>query len=214
MTQLAMQTKMDDFTVKYMKIALFETGEVAVESSETFTDQDLDWSDSSNLNRQREHENNAGWVWDGSNSAQGILWGGCLESIDGLLRNDIAIPTLDQFKKIILITETAEDVPSNESYTPNVYRALGELGILSKIQGLLVGRPKSRALGLQPTSEERHKYRVEQQEVILDMVRKYNNNIPIIQNLDFGHTDPQIPMPLGRTCRVDAAARTLKVDFS
>ena len=34
-------------------------------------------------------------------------------------------------------------------------------------------------------------------EVILQTVRQYNGKIPAVQNLNFGHTDPQVPMPYG-----------------
>lgn len=213
MIQLAMQTRMDDFTVNYLKKAFFESGEVTLGFSETFTDQDLDWSDLSNLSKIREHESNTGWTWSGTQDANGILWGGCLESIDDLLRIDVPIPNLDQFDDIILMTETAEDVPSNEFYTKYVYRALGERGILKRIKGLLVGRPKSRALHFQPSSMERQKYRDNQQKIILDMVRKYNPHIPIVQNLNFGHTDPQIPMPYGGKCRINCEAKEIIVTF-
>jgi len=35
----------------------------------------------------------------------------------------------------------------------------------------------------------------------LETVRKYNKNIPVVQNMDFGHTAPQIPMPYGNNIR-------------
>lgn len=66
--------------------------------------------------------------------------GGCLESIDELLRNEIEIPSKDDFSNIVLILETFQGVPTH-SYTHSVIRALGERGLLESIKGVLVGRP-------------------------------------------------------------------------
>jgi len=40
-------------------------------------------------------------------------------------------------------------------------------------------------------------------------LRQYNSEIPVIQNLNFGHTDPQIPMPYGRTVRIETSHKKI-----
>ncbi len=47
----------------------------------------------------------------------------------------------------------------------------------------------------------------------MQTVRQYNPSIPIVQNLDFGHTDPQVPMPYGGRARIDPSAQRVFVDF-
>ena len=59
---------------------------------------------------------------------QGITWGGCVESIDEILRNGVAIPSLTDFENIVLIAETSEEIPSPD-YVFRVFRALGERGV-------------------------------------------------------------------------------------
>lgn len=84
-----------------------------------------------------------------------------------------------------------------------VYRALGERGILERVRGVLVGRPKAWEFN-KPQDVLAHKsYREQQRETIVNIVRTYNNSVPIVQNLDFGHTDPQIPIPYGENCRIE-----------
>ena len=173
-----------------------------MEASKEYNDIGLDWENPDNLSKNRLYEPNVGWIWNGNQNAEGITWGGCVESIDELLRHGVTIPTLDEFESIILLTETSEEIPSAD-YVRRVYRALGERGILKRIKGLLVGRPKAWEFDKQNSTEQKEDYRRQQRETILEIVRKYNSTIPIIQNLDFGHSDPQVPMPYGSKVRID-----------
>ena len=203
---------MNEFTIKYIKHALFSDGEIELEASRDYNDIDLDWGNTENLNIHRQYEPNIGWAWDGKVSAKGVTWGGCVESLDELLRHGVAIPTLDQFENIILLTETSEEIPT-AAYVCRVFRALGERGILKRIKGLLVGRPKAWEFSKQNSFEQKTEYRKQQREMILEVVRKYNSTIPIVQNLDFGHTDPQIPMPYGSKVRIETGSRKIFANF-
>lgn len=211
-TQFAHQKEMNPYTVKYIKHALFDEGEFELLPSESFNDLGLDWNDESQLDKEREYEPNEGWNWDGDKSAEGLLWGGCVESVDEMLRHNVEIPTLEQFKDIVLMMETSEEIPTAD-YVRRVFRALGERGILERIKGVCVGRAKAREIGKLFSSEERSIYRTEQQETIIKTVRAYNKEIPIVQNMDFGHTDPQIPMPYGNMIRIDAKERRVFATF-
>jgi len=164
------------------------------------------------LNSERIYEENKGWYWDGAQSAEGIIWGGCLESIDELLCHGLKIPPLEDFENIILITETSEEIPSAE-YVFRVYRALGERGILERVRAILVGRPKAWEFNKQQSTEEKDLYRENQREIILRAVRVYNKKVPLIQNVDFGHTDPQVALPYGQKIRIDSATRKIFAKF-
>lgn len=211
-TQFAMEGKIDDFTLKYLNIALFETGEHELESSSVFSDMGLDWNDPANLEKFETFLPNDGWHWDGEINAEGVSWGGCLESIDELLRHDIAIPPLSDFENIILFTETSEEMPSAEQVF-RVYRALGERGVLARVKGVLVGRPKAWEFGNEHDDAWQIAHRAEQRETILKVIRTYNPTVPIIQNMDFGHTSPQIPLPYGGRIRIDGKAKKIFATF-
>jgi muramoyltetrapeptide carboxypeptidase LdcA involved in peptidoglycan recycling len=211
-TQFAMQKEMDEFTVEYLKHAFFDAGEFELRASDSFNDISLPWEDLSTINTKRTHEDNEGWYWDGTQNAEGITWGGCVESIDEILRHGGAIPSLEDFKNIILFTETSEEVPT-ASYVRRVYRALGERGILERVRGVLVGRPKAWEFNKQQTSEEKRAYKEKQREVTLETIRTYNKNIPVIQNFDIGHTDPQIALPQGGKIRIDSDSKRIFVVF-
>ena len=140
------------------------------------------------------------------------LFGGCVESVDEMLRHGVEIPSLEQFTDIVLMLETSEEIPSAD-YVHRVFRALGERGILERVQGVCIGRAKAREFHMPRNSEERKAYRSEQQAVILKTVRQYNQSIPVIQNLDFGHTEPQIPMPYGNKIRIDSKDKKVFANF-
>lgn len=210
-TQFALKD-MDAMTVKYLTYALFESGERELEASPTYNDIGLDWGDPANLEKARQYEPNDGWHWDGAADAEGILWGGCSESVDELLRNDVRIPSLEDFDDVILFTESSEEMPSAE-YVFRVYRALGERGILARVRGVLVGRPKAWEFDNRKTAEEKEAFRAEQREAILRAVWHYNPAIPVVQNLDFGHTNPQIALPYGGRVRIDGTAKRIFANF-
>ena len=211
-TQFAMQKRMDEYTIQYLKYAFFEDGEFELKPSKLYNDIGIGWDDPKNLNNERIYEENKGWYWDGAQSAEGIIWGGCLESIDELLCHGLKIPPLEDFENIILITETSEEIPSAE-YVFRVYRALGERGILERVRAILVGRPKAWEFNKQQSTEEKDLYRENQREIILRAVRVYNKKVPLIQNVDFGHTDPQVALPYGQKIRIDSATRKIFAKF-
>ncbi len=211
-TEFAMQNQMDDFTIKYLKLALFEEGEFKLEASKEFNDEGLNWNDESTLNQKRRYQENEGWVWDGNNNAEGITWGGCLESLDEILRNGIEMPILKDFEEIVLFTETSEEIPKHE-YVHRVFRAFGERRILERIKGLIIGRPKSWEFNNQKTDEEKVEYKKGQREAIIEIVRQYNKDIPIVQNFDIGHTAPQIPFPVGKLLKIDGKDKKVMVEF-
>lgn len=212
MTQFAMQAEMDKYTVEYIRRALFDSGEYEIKSSEEYNEIGLDWKDETLVSTKRIYEKNTGWIWDASTGSEGVLWGGCMESVDDMLRNNVPIPSLVGFKNIVLLLETSEEIPSHD-YVRRVVRALGERDILANVQGILVGRPKAWEFDKPFTKDERTAYTKGQQEIIVETVRGYNKDIPIVQNMNFGHTDPQIPMPYGGRVKIDSEKKKIFVHF-
>ncbi len=187
MTQFAMQKEMDNYTIEHIRHALFESGEYELLPSLEFNQMGLDWKDQTLLTERREYEANTGFVWDAPTDGKGMLWGGCLESIDDMLRNDAPIPSIEEFKNIVLLLETSEEIPPHH-YVQRVVRALGERGILGRLKGVVARRPKAWEFDKRLTREERSAYVRKQQEIILKTIRSYNKNIPVVQNVNFGHS--------------------------
>lgn len=214
-TQFAMPGKIDDFTKKYLNIALFENGKFELESSPVHCEfSTTTWDNIETMQQERNFIKNNGWNWDTQQDKifTGISWGGCLESIDEILRHNLEIPSLDQFENIILFLETSEEQPDAE-YVFRVLRALGSRGILEKIQGVLVGRPETWSMDSSKSHQNREDYRQTQAKTILETIRTYNQSCPVIQNMDFGHTHPQIPMPNGRQVWVDTVNKKIVAEY-
>lgn len=211
-TEFAMQGQMDQFTVNYLKHSMFTGGEIELKPSEEYNEIGLDWSNPEHLHSRRLYEPNPGWEFSGSISTSGIAWGGAIEAVDEILRHNLPLPTLKQFENIVLYLETSEEIPP-APYVFRFIRALGERGILERIKGVLVGRAKAWEHGMEHKKEAREQYRRKQQEVILSTIRKYNSEIPVVQNMDFGHTAPQIPIPSGQKIRIDGSEQRIFATF-
>ena len=212
MTQFGMQGQMDELTVSSIRKALFEHGKYNVIASENYNDIGLDWGDTSLLSQRREYEPNEGMFWDGAGKTEGILWGGCVESLIFQSTVGTYLPNADELEGTILFIETAEDIPE-PWIVKYLLAGFGERGWFDKFQAVLVGRPKAWEFDKQNSTEEKAAYRAAQRDAIVQTVRQYNTTIPIVQNLDFGHTDPQLLLPMGRTTTVDADSQTLSFDY-
>lgn len=208
MVQFAMQgNNILDQTKESLHWALFEGGTHTIKPSEKFTDIELEWSDKSNLVKSRSFESNEGWYWEGSGTAKGVLWGGCVESLLQYLSAGNPTPSLDN-TDIVLFLETAENIPE-PWVVDTLITSLAERGVLERVSAVLVGRPKVWEFNKRLKPNERANYRETQRESLIQSVRKYKANIPIVQNLDFGHTDPQIIVPSGNKATVDAINKTI-----
>ena len=82
-------------------------------------------------------------------------------------------------------------------------RNYGMQGIFDKISALLIGRPRD-------YSEEEKK---SLNENILSVVNTEfkNSSLPIITNMDFGHTDPQWILPLGIKAEFDCHTKEFRL---
>jgi muramoyltetrapeptide carboxypeptidase LdcA involved in peptidoglycan recycling len=208
MTNFGMSVEMFPMTVDSLNEALFTGGEHQVVASKEYNDIGLDWADKANLEVARTMEQNDGLYWDGEGKIEGILWGGCIESLIFQATVNKYLPKEEDLEGVVLFIETAEDIP--ESWIPAyLLRGFGERGWFDKIQAVLVGRPKAWEFDKPNDAEKKKAYRQEQREEIIRSVRQYNKTIPIIQNLDFGHTDPQILLPSGSTVKIDTSEKTI-----
>lgn len=213
LTQFAMQGSMDEFTIYYLQKAFFEGGEIELKPSKEFNDKGLNWDDLETTNKRRSYTPNEGWFWEGSEDTEGISWGGCLESIDELLRHHRPLPSLEAAEQCIFFMETSEEMPTHEN-VHRVLRALGELGYIKRFKGFLVGRPQCWDFAHQLSPAEQEERRIQQRETIIATIRRYNSSAPIVLNMDFGHTNPQICLPMGKTVRIVGSRQQVFAQFS
>lgn len=209
MTELAMQGEMFPFTKRYAKRAFFDGSIGEIVAPAEFTDADLSWDDPANLEKRRPTEPNAGHIFRGDERAvSGPVYGGNLTTLMSLVLADRGIPPVDDLEGTILAIETSELLPP-AWYCEFVLRGLGERGILSAVDGFLIGRAKAQAHENPRQSLERDEYRRDQREAIEKVVTEYNPMAPIVFDVAFGHTHPTIPLPLGQPMSIDPATETI-----
>ena len=201
MTQLAMQGQLHTYTGQSLANALFTTEEVEILPSATYTDEALAWADPTTLARERPLVTNEGWHWDGAADGTGRLWGGCVESLVAQVAADKYLPSAAALRGCVLYLETSETMPP-AWLLDYLLTGLGERGWLTHFQAILVGRPKAWDFAQPLAPAQKAAYCQQQRATVVQAVRAYNPLIPIVQNLDFGHTDPQLVLPSGQTARV------------
>lgn len=209
MTQFAMGGGMQEYTIRSIKKALFERPIGQVFPAPEYSDADLDWADKENLSKKRPLYKSEGWIWhnDQGDLIEGRLWGGCLEVLDLHLSVKRFLPNFDHLDDAILFVETSEEMPS-EGFVYRFFAALAELGLLKRFKAILMGYPKAQFCSHQPP-EGREAFILNQQDAVKNALKDYHSNIPVVFNMNFGHTDPQIIIPNGGIASIDCARKTI-----
>jgi muramoyltetrapeptide carboxypeptidase len=200
MTQFGEYPSPQRYTVDYLIKALVngELGEV--KASEYWTDELLDWSQKKDLERARKLYKNEGYDWIKEGSARGKITGGCLYSLLQLKGTEYE----PDYNNKILFIET----PEGQDYTKGeplafVWIQLNDLknsGALKKIKGLIVGK------GFGYSEDERSQFRSMVKEIIQDY------NFPVLFNVNIGHADPIVTLPLGVEVSLDSSKNLFRIE--
>jgi muramoyltetrapeptide carboxypeptidase len=195
LTDFAEYPEMFEYTRdSFLKVACEARPVGAIEPSPWWTEEFLDWGERADLERPRSRERSPGWSWLKGGRAEGVLIGGCLESLEHL-RGTRFWP---DWEEAILFFETSEEAPS-----PNRVDAIlmdyENMGVLERLRGLLVGRP------MRYTELEKQEFR----DALLERTQKYG--FPVVADMDFGHTAPQVTIPVGCRARIDVPNQTFEL---
>lgn len=213
MTMLGRGGALHPLSAESFEKALFGSGWYDLRPAESFTDMNRDWADPSSLDDEPEMLPGTGWRWHGSDRAvRGRLWGGCLEIVDLHLRTARYLLDDAAYDGCVLYLETSEELPG-AAYVEHVFMGLGERGLLQRFGGLLMGRPRAWRFGTGNDVEFRETYVREQREVVLAAMAEYGPDVPVVLDVDFGHTDPQLVLPHGGEVRIDPIARSVSVCY-
>lgn len=203
LTEFAIPGPIPDYLESGLRSALFDESIGTIRPASEFTDQDQGWEDPENLERSPEMDENPGWSWHGGNvSVDGRIWGGNLEVTYLQLAANRYVPSPDALDGTVLVVETSEELPSPDGIK-RMLLGMGERGLLERFDGLLVGRVKARSHLVDRPENERENYRERVQETIVDVFTMYNTTAPVVLNVDFGHTNPSVPVPIGGTVTID-----------
>ena len=182
-------------TDRYLRAAWFGDDPILYEPSATWTDEMLDWDEKADLTRARELRESEGWVTIRSGTAQGAVLGGCLETICWHVKGSGAWMSP---AGAILILETSEEA-SSPAHVDSHLTDLEQLGVFDEAAALIFGRPYGY------TSEERRRL----WEVIAR--RTDDADLPVLANVEVGHTDPMVTVPFGVPAEIDAQRKVFRL---
>lgn len=199
---LAADAEMHPYTRRYVDRAFHDTPFGDVDPAAEWTDDYDDFE----TDEPRSWFPADGWVWDGGDGAvRAPLTGGCLSMLRTELMLDTPYAGLDAFDEFVLAVDTSGEVPP-PAEVERFFSALGERGTLDRVAALLVGKPETPKGSL----DDRQQYRTAQRCAIRETVREYDETLPIVFDLDFGHAAPVLPVPLGAPVSVDPAERRIR----
>jgi muramoyltetrapeptide carboxypeptidase LdcA involved in peptidoglycan recycling len=160
-----------------------------------WTDEFLDWTQQLDLTRPRQLSASEGWRTIRPGTAEGLLIGGCLETI---ARHLVASDAWLDLSGAILLLETSEE-------RPQIAEIDGYLGLLGSQPGFhqIAGLAMARPYGFTPSDRD----------ALRDVLRKHVRSIqvPVLADVDAGHTDPMLTLPLGASVRLDADNGSLEL---
>ena len=193
------------YMTKYIRQTLFQTDPIdeIKPNTDGWTVERLEWGDPANQEKKRALNPCTGWKFlQGKGIRQGHLLGGCIEVFDWLRGTELW-PSLDVWQDAILFLETSEEAPppANVKY---MLRAFAASGVLNRLSGILFGRP-----GGEFPIERFEEY----DQVIIQVVHDEEGleDLPIITNMDFGHTDPMFVLPYGVTAEIDCEGKKFSI---
>lgn len=207
------------YTERYLKKALMESSLGEIQAADSYADRFPDFEEPEQMHKQPSIDN-SGYSWHNGAAQEitGRTWGGCLEIVRWWLEADRFMPEPERLDGKILLLETSEDRPS-ANYVRWFLRSMAERRLLQRFSAILVGRPKSEPsknrdadsqyyLGVEQSPEAKQ-YRRNQRQAILKALDNYGIDIPVVFDLDFGHTAPTCCMPVGGRLRLDTSDRTI-----
>lgn len=161
-----------------------------------------DWALKENLGKVKPTQKSSDWRWlQGRSVVQGELFGGCIEVLEWIKGTEFW-PRPDFWRGKIVFFETSEEVPP-VLHVGRWLRNYGVQGVFEKAGGILFGRARG-------YSEEQKKEL--DHDIVAVVAKEFGRpDLPVVSNIDFGHTDPQLILPLGVKAELDCEERRFRL---
>ena len=170
-----------DYTLDYFKKCVFSEEYFEILHSKKWSD-DKWYKDQENRNFSK----NEGWIVINEGMAKGTLLGANLCTLN-LLQGTEYFPSLENSILFLEDDETSKPVDFDRNL-----QSLLHLPEFEKVQGIVIGR-------FQKASEMTNEKLIK-----IIKTKKELNKIPVIANVDFGHTQPMITFPIGGEIKIKA----------
>lgn len=194
-----------DYMKDSVRKTLFETdivGEVKPNTSKWTDDESLSWAKPEDQLKSRPLNDITGVrVLQGNKAVQGHLIGGCVEVLE-MLKGTEVWPDKSEWDGAILFLETSEEAPSVD-FVVRCLRNYAATGIVERLSAIMLGRPAK----VDPEKIEQY------DEAVFHVVNKEMGitDLPIMTQMDFGHTDPMFLLPYGAKAEIDPVKKTFSI---
>ena len=203
LSEFAENVKMFDYTKHWIEKSLFDNTPIGdIESSAVWTSEYLPWEEKNKFLQRETQKNTEYELLHGQGKVQGHLMGGCMEVLE-MLKGTEVWPELKTWENSIIFFETSEDKPS-PTYVEYWLRNYGSMGILQKAKGIIFGKPYDNL------------YYEEYKKAIIKVIREELKlyDLPILYNMNFGHTAPMHVLPYGAMAEIDCSAQSFSITES
>ncbi len=192
--------KINDYTAAMIRDTFFEPKPTLEIPSSPYwrdgEDEPVEWKEENMHTPIPYHPEERGYeVIQGRGAAEGELLGGCLDVFIMLMGTKIW-PAPEAWAEKILFLEMCELTGDQTTY---FLRGLAAQGIFDRVRGVIVGKPTNRS-NYEP-------YKKAFQTVVGGEAGR--PDLPILYNVNFGHSEPICVLPYGVRCRLDADRKTL-----
>ena len=199
LAEFAENIEIFDYTKEYIEKVLFNNKVIGeISPCDYWTSERLAWEEINKDTPKKLNKNNGYELLQGSGKVQGRLIGGCIEVLE-MMKGTI-LWNIEDFEDAILFFETSEDMPEPK-YVEYWLRNYGSQEILQKVKGIIWGKPYN------------NKYYEEYKEVIKTVIQDELKltELPILYNMNFGHTEPMTCLPYGALSEIDCDKKTFTV---
>jgi muramoyltetrapeptide carboxypeptidase len=179
------------FTIENFERVVFgHACQISLPTPDAFTDERLFWDREDT--RPRKLRATTPWGCLHGGDAEGPLIGGNLTTLGRL----VGTPFLPDFKgAILLLEESGSSVAQVEA----ILSQFDQAGLLTGIRGLVFGRPSQ--------------FIDTQEDGLHARLRALGERlgVPVLADVDFGHTEPRLTIPIGVRARLDGRTCTLNL---
>lgn len=179
-----------EYTLDYFKKCFFDNQPFEIKPSESWTD-DKWWE---NQNNRKPHKNK-GWLVINEGQANGTILGANLCTFN-LLQGTEFFP--DLYDSVLFLEDDEESKP--HTFDRDLQSLIHQPGF-KEVKGLIIGRFQKAS----KISNEKLIKIIETKEELKDL--------PVVANVDFGHTDPKITFPIGGKVKLLASRKNPKIEI-
>lgn len=193
---------MHSYQIEDIKRMLFSDKKIGAINPNTngWTSERLEWENPENQKKHRKLTVPNGWNFlQGEKIVTGELLGGCFDVLETLKDTELWVKPNDWKGKIMFLETSEAMMPPH--YFKWILRNYVASGIMHNISGLIIGRPYD------------NKYLKDYEEALIQVIRNEAGlkDLPIITQMDFGHTCPTFTLPYGIKAKINPIDKTFSI---